>query len=81
MGFPFPLAIRLMNQEKLGQYTSVMWGPNGLASVAGSIMAMIIGIEWGFTNALYIGGAVYLITSLLIVVLIVFKKKPDAKIT
>jgi len=77
MGFPFPLAIRLMNQEKLGQYTSVMWGANGLASVAGSIMAMIIGIEWGFTNALYIGGGMYLTVVFLIVIMKARKESSD----
>lgn len=75
MGFPFPLAIRLMHKENLAQYTSVMWGANGLASVAGSIIAMIIGIEWGFTPALAFGGAMYLITSLLILLLIFKERK------
>ncbi|MGK7370584.1 MAG: hypothetical protein ACNS64_10240, partial [Candidatus Halalkalibacterium sp. M3_1C_030] len=46
MGFPFPLALRMMNKHGLGEFTAAMWGANGLASVAGAITAMIIGIEW-----------------------------------
>ncbi|WP_139240377.1 hypothetical protein [Fodinibius roseus] len=65
MGFPFPLALRMMNKHGLGEFTAAMWGANGLASVAGAITAMIIGIEWGFTEVLFIGGVLYLITGLL----------------
>lgn len=36
-----------------------------MGSVAGVITAMIIGIEWGFTEVLFIGGVLYLITGLL----------------
>lgn len=77
MGFPFPLTLRLMKQDNLGQFTSVMWGVNGLASVTGSIIAMIIGIEWGFTNALNIGGGMYLTIVFLIVILKVGKESSD----
>lgn len=73
MGFPFPLALRMMNNHGLEKYTAAMWGANGLASVAGSVTAMIIGIEWGFTPALAVGGAMYLLTNILIVVLIINK--------
>ena len=77
MGFPFPLTLRLMKQNNLGQFTSMMWGVNGLASVAGSITAMIIGIEWGFTNALNIGGGMYLTIVFLVVILKVGKESSD----
>lgn len=68
MGFPFPLALRLMKQHGLEEFTASMWGSNGLASVAGSVIAMIIGIEWGFTTALIIGGVLYFFITLLLVV-------------
>lgn len=67
MGFPFPLALRLMKQHGLEEFTAAMWGSNGLASVAGAVIAMIIGIEWGFTKVLFIGGGLYLITAFLFV--------------
>lgn len=73
MGIPFPLTLRMMNNHGLEKFTAAMWGANGLASVAGSVTAMIIGIEWGFTPALAVGGAMYLLTSILIVVLIINK--------
>lgn len=60
MGFPFPLMIRLLKKYGLGRYTYIMWGSNGIASVAGSVTAMIIGINWGFTAAVYTGGILYL---------------------
>jgi MFS family permease len=66
MGFPFPLALRLMNKHGLGAFTAAMWGANGLASVAGSVTAMIIGIEWGFTEAVFAGGILYLLVALLV---------------
>ena len=66
MGFPFPLALRMMNKHGLGAFTAAMWGANGLASVAGSVTAMIIGIEWGFTEAVIAGGALYLLVALLV---------------
>ena len=65
MGFPFPLALRLMKLHGLEEFTAAMWGANGLASVAGAVLAMIIGIEWGFTEAIIIGGGLYLITALI----------------
>ncbi|MDZ7660503.1 hypothetical protein [Fodinibius sp.] len=64
MGFPFPLALRLMKQHGLEEFTAAMWGSNGLASVAGAVLAMIIGIEWGFTSALMLGGTLYFFTTL-----------------
>ncbi|HBX65437.1 MAG: hypothetical protein CL670_04295 [Balneola sp.] len=65
MGFPFPLTLRMMNNHGLEKFTAAMWGANGLASVAGAVTAMIIGIEWGFTEVLIAGGGLYLFASLL----------------
>ena len=65
MGFPFPLTLRMMNNHGLEKFTAAMWGANGLASVAGAVTAMIIGIEWGFTEVLIAGGGLYLFSSLL----------------
>jgi predicted membrane-bound spermidine synthase len=66
MGFPFPLTLRVMKQHGLEDFTAAMWGTNGLASVAGAVTAMIIGIEWGFTEAVVVGGAIYLLAALLV---------------
>jgi hypothetical protein len=55
----------MMNNHGLEKFTAAMWGANGLASVAGAVTAMIIGIEWGFTEVLIAGGGLYLFASLL----------------
>ncbi len=59
LGFPFPLSVRLMKQFHLQDYIHWMYGLNGIASVVGSAAAMIIGIEWGFSYALYLGTLLY----------------------
>ncbi|MFQ5866335.1 MAG: hypothetical protein ACE5IW_14025, partial [bacterium] len=59
MGFPFPLSIRLMKEYGLGDSVYLMWGFNGVASVLGSALTMIIGILLGFSYALYLGAILY----------------------
>jgi len=64
-GYPFPLSIRLMKQQKLEKYIGWMWGVNGIASVTGSVLAMIIGIKVGFTYALLSGALLYAVVAAL----------------
>lgn len=78
MGFPFPLVIRLLAFYNLGQYTYMMWGSNGIASVAGSVLAMVIGIQWGFSEAIVAGASLYLIVVLVILAL---KHRQDPEVT
>lgn len=59
MGCPFPIAMRYLRIHKFESFTSLMWGVNGIASVLGSALAMIVGISWGFTSALIAGAVVY----------------------
>lgn len=59
MGCPFPIAMRYLGLHKFEGFTSLMWGVNGIASVLGSALAMIVGISWGFTAALLTGAVVY----------------------
>ncbi|NIR51721.1 hypothetical protein GWO43_24405 [candidate division KSB1 bacterium] len=60
MGFPFPLSLRLMKMYGFGELVHWMWGVNGVASVLGSALTMIIGILVGFSFALYTGAILYL---------------------
>jgi Spermidine synthase len=69
MGCPFPLALRSLRTHGLERHTAVMWGVNGVASVLGSALAMIIGITWGFTGAALVGAAIYLAVASLFVIL------------
>jgi spermidine synthase len=69
MGCPFPIAIHGLGRDGLGRHTAKMWGLNGLASVFGSALAMIVGISWGFSRALILGAAIYVVIALLFAVL------------
>ena len=60
MGCLFPLAVHGLSADGLEGHTALLWGVNGVASVLGSALAMIIGISWGFSGALYLGAALYL---------------------
>lgn len=59
-GFPFPAAMRCLTEDGYAKYTALMWGVNGVTSVLGSTLAMIIGLTWGFSRALLVGAAIYL---------------------
>lgn len=60
MGCPFPLALHGLSKDGLQSHTALLWGVNGAASVLGSALAMIIGLSWGFSGALFLGAAIYL---------------------
>ena len=62
MGVPFPMALRITGPEGFGDDLSIhyLWGLNGLASVAGSVIAMVVGITLGFTTVLTISLLSYL---------------------
>jgi predicted membrane-bound spermidine synthase len=64
MGFPFPLGIRALKEMKMGGYIPWMWGINGVASVLGSVMTIALAIGFGFTQALLVGAACYLVVFL-----------------
>ena len=59
LGIPFPVGIRIVNENSDGNDVTWMWGINGLYSLLGSTLAVIIAILYGFNAALLAGGAVY----------------------
>ena len=71
MGCPFPIAVRRLAADGFEAQVSVMWGVNGVASVLGSAQAMMLGITWGFSSALFAGAAVYVGVGVLLAVLAV----------
>jgi hypothetical protein len=75
MGFPFPLAIRLTDRHGLGNQISVMWGVNGIASVLGSALSMIVGISAGFSWALALGAVLYVLAAIVFLALPTPKEK------
>ena len=64
MGFPFPLGIRMLKEMEMGKYIPWMWGINGIGSVLGSVLTIVVAISSGFTGALLIGAGCYLIVFL-----------------
>jgi hypothetical protein len=75
MGFPFPLAIRLTDRHGLRNNVSVMWGVNGIASVLGSALSMIMGISIGFSWALVLGAVLYVLAAVVFLALPSTKEK------
>ena len=64
MGFPFPLGIRLLKEMKTEKYIPWMWCINGVGSVLGSVMTIVVAISFGFTQALLAGAGCYFIVFL-----------------
>ena len=69
MGFPFPLAIRQVAALGMGAQIPVLWGVNGIASVLGSALAMIVGMLVGFSWALLLGALLYVLAAVLFLLL------------
>jgi hypothetical protein len=64
MGFLFPLGLRLLKEMGMEDYIPWMWGINGLGSVLGSALTIVVAIGFGFTEALLLGAACYFIVFL-----------------
>ena len=61
MGFPFPSGLRLLKEIKMENHIPWMWGINGVSSVLGSAMAMVIAMSLGLTQVLLVATGCYLI--------------------
>lgn len=59
MGMPFPSGLRLAQRVHPGEIP-LLWGVNGVFSVLGSVLAVVIAMGWGFSRALALGAACYL---------------------
>ncbi|KAA3616817.1 MAG: hypothetical protein D8M58_17595 [Calditrichaeota bacterium] len=77
LGFPFPLSIRLMKKYQLENYINIMWGVNGIASVTGSVLAVIVGILAGFSTAVNLGALAYLFVALMVFLLLKTTKNQE----
>ncbi|NJD01007.1 MAG: hypothetical protein FIA99_00035 [Ruminiclostridium sp.] len=63
MGMPFPRGLKMIGESGRGEIVPVMWGINGVASVIGSVLSIIISMLLGFTGALIIGALIYMAVS------------------
>jgi hypothetical protein len=64
MGFLFPLGLRLLKEIGMTDYIPWMWGINGIGSVLGSALTIVVAINFGFTEALLLGAGCYFIVFL-----------------
>jgi hypothetical protein len=76
MGMPFPTGLRALAANSLGGSATVennavewAWAMNAAASVLGSVLAMVIAIQFGLTATLSCGVAAYLLALLLLATL------------
>lgn len=60
LGMAFPKGISKLNLNKQEQHIPLMWGINGVMSVMGSVLALIISMKFGFNAASLLGGLMYL---------------------
>jgi len=60
MGLPFPLALKCLKLMKMESIIPWMLGINGIGSVLGSALTVLIAVRPGFTAALLMGSACYL---------------------
>ncbi|HEA68694.1 MAG TPA: hypothetical protein ENI07_18030 [Desulfobacterales bacterium] len=67
IGIPFPLGIRRLKARSLENHIPWMWGINGVSSVLGSVMTIVIAISFGFTEALLVSAGCYLIIFLMFI--------------
>ena len=61
LGIPFPTGIQILKQNNLVKYIPWMYGVNGIMSVLGSVIAVILSMVWGFTLSFFAGLSMYLI--------------------
>ncbi|MDK2934407.1 MAG: hypothetical protein PWP27_2217 [Clostridiales bacterium] len=64
MGMPFPRGLRLLTEKGKGDIIPIMWGINGVMSVLGSVVSVILSMQFGFNGALIAGGIIYILISL-----------------
>jgi hypothetical protein len=66
MGMPFPAGLRaLAARKQADNCIEWAWAMNAASSVLGSVVAIVIAIEWGLNVTLACGGAAYFLALLL----------------
>ena len=61
-GLPFPLGLRQVRRAQGS--VAVVWGVNGVLSVVGSNLAMVLAVMYGFSTVIVVGGVCYLVALL-----------------
>ncbi|MTI48540.1 hypothetical protein [Sporosalibacterium faouarense] len=60
MGMAFPKGIKKLNDSGFDNHIPLIWGVNGVMSVAGSAVALALSMTIGFTFTIIFGGLMYL---------------------
>jgi len=61
MGMPFPLGMQLLKERQMEDHIPWMWGINGVSSVLGAVITIVVAMSIGFSEALLIGAGCYLV--------------------
>lgn len=61
MGMPFARGIRALGEYERVIDIPLMWGINGVASVLGSTLALMLSMQWGFYTSEVLAGIIYII--------------------
>lgn len=65
MGIPFPRGLKLLGESGKKDTNPIIFGINGVMSVLGSVLAVILSMSLGYNAALLIGGLFYVLISIL----------------
>ncbi|MDE2857608.1 MAG: hypothetical protein OXN94_07155 [Chloroflexota bacterium] len=66
MGIPFPQALDFIGRGDRRQ-VAVAWSVNGLMTVAGSVVAVLLSITTGFASVLWLGCVAYVLATLILI--------------
>ncbi|RMF75090.1 MAG: hypothetical protein D6740_01410 [Alphaproteobacteria bacterium] len=64
LGMPLPLGMRLLHRDS--GHVAWSWGVNGATGVLGSLLAVVVAMNWGYSLTLLAGGLVYALAMLMI---------------
>jgi len=59
LGVPFPTGIQMLQQYNMVKYIPWMYGVNGIMSVLGSVLSIILSMMLGFTMSFFAGLSLY----------------------
>jgi hypothetical protein len=75
MGMPFPIGIRMLGL-KFKELIPFCWSLNGVFSVLGSILAVILAMNIGFTKTIFLAASLYFIAFTVLSLIKIESKKP-----
>ncbi len=66
MGIPFPMVLKMLKDKQKDSLVPYFWGINGVGSVLGSGLTLIIALKFGFNVSFIVGIILYSLLGLLI---------------